>query len=217
MSKSNKRKAKIFFIIIPLIIAGGVNWISSYLFEQNRIQTYEALRQQKENEVKSIVRAVDNLVDLAADKEMTEEQKKILRLNIVGISSQEGVHCYLMDKELNFIPDCDESKDSLDSSILYALKHCSVLRDEIHSHDNDTTADNYFSIDIEDHGNYKFYWQKVPSSHTEYIIVVGVSMEKVHNTNAIDIYKGFICTLDLILVVSMVANIFMYDRLKEDN
>ena len=217
MSKSKKRKVKVFFIIIPLILALAITWFSAYLFEQNRIQTYEAFMVEKENEIKSIVRAVDNLVGLTSDRILTDEQKKILKLNVEGINSQEGVHCYLMDKELNFVSDYSDSMTELDNHILYDLKHHNTLREEIQAHDNADNSDNYFNVDVSDHGNYKFYWQRVPTDNTEFYIVVGVSMEKTVTNDAVNIYKIFIASLDVILVISMYANIYMYEKVKEDN
>lgn len=216
MSKSKSKKFKIFFIIIPLIISIAITWFSAYLFEQNRIQTYEAVQLERENEIKSIVRAVDNLVGLTSDKKLTDEQKEILKMNVVGINSQEGVHCYLMDKELNFISEYNDDMTELDNHVLYALRHCETLKDDIKALDNGDNSDNYFKINVEDHGEYEFYWQRVPTENTEFFIIVGVSLEKTITTEATHIYKIFITSLNIITVVSIYANIYLYERLKEE-
>lgn len=216
MSKSKKSKVRLFLIIIPLIIAIAITWFSAYLFEQNRIQTYEAAKLERENEVKNIVRAVDNLVGLTSDKILTDEQKQILKLNVQGINSQEGVHCYLMDTSLNFITEYSDDMTELDNSILYALKHKSTLKEEIEAKDDGDNTNNYFETSIEGKGDYEFYWQRVPTDNTEYYIVVGVSMDKTVTTEAVNIYKVFITSLDIILVLSIYANIYMYEKMNEE-
>lgn len=209
---SKKHLKKFSLVIIPLIIMIVFFLISSHLFAQNKKETYQLLKQQKELAVDRVVYAADEAVGFMDVDHLTDEQKFIVKTAIGNINEQPEVHCYLLDNKFQLVSDYnDRSMTEEDTKLLYALSHYDNLNEIIKKEDNTKHDDNYFEIKTED-GNYEFYWRKIPTNNTEFYVLVGISESKVVVNKVVDTCKVFIACLNLLLTISLYGNIVMINN-----
>lgn len=201
-----KVKSKTFkriLLFVPILVMLLILWISSTLFETNRLQTYERIKTLKESEIQVLVTQIDEVLDYSK-KPLNDNQRHMLKSAINKINTEKGVYCYLLDKGFNMESEFSKTQKG---------KFGKLIINELQNHkDEIIEGSNYGfineTVDHEDHkDNLELYWQEIPTGDSEYYIILAVNPEEIQVNEAIDSCKIMIGLLTIILTISLYANI----------
>lgn len=200
-----KRKLEHLVNILPILLIGIILFYSAYLFDKNKEQTYNRVKNLKEAQVQIIAEQIDASRRLT-NQPMNDDTKKILKELVENVNEQKGVYCYLFDKQCNLI-----------SSFSKQQKHVTgeALIDSLRS-DNITvtfTHEYHGYIEVPVNGKtFEVYWQGLPSGSREdceYFIMLTVAKEEIQVNEAINSCKVMIGLLTIALGASLYANLYM--------
>lgn len=213
MKNSNKesRLMKILLFTIPIIILVITMFLSSYLFQKSKDQTYQRVKSAREDQVRILVRQMDGLVQ-DSGQPMTDYQKKMLKNSVERINENEGVYCFLFNKNFELVSDYSaSSKASVGQKI---VKQFIERQEEVKKEDvNNNFGHLIFSV--EGTNDYEVYWQEVPTGDSEYYIALGIRYQELPNDESTNLSKILLGCLNLALSFSAYGNVMLYDRLKD--
>lgn len=208
-----KVKSKTFkriLLFVPILIIVLILWVSSELFETNRLQTYQRVKSLKETEIQVLVTQIDEVIEYSG-KSLNDNQRFMLKAAINKINTEKGIYCYLLDKNFNMESEFSKTQKR---------KFGELIISELQNHKKEiNSAENFGfineSVKHEDHtDNLELYWQEVPTGDSEYYIILAVNLEEIQVNEAIDSCKIMIGLLNIILTISLYANTIHY--IKED-
>lgn len=208
-----KVKSKTFkklLLFVPILVIVLILWVSSELFEINKIQTYQRVKSLKEAEVQVLVTQIDEVIEYSG-KALNDNQRFMLKSAINKINTEKGVYCYLLDKNFNMESEFSKSQKRKFGELIISELQNHVS--EIHSSENYGFINE--SVKHEDHiDDLELYWQEVPTGDSEYYIILAVNLEEIQVNEAIDTCKIMIGLLNIILTFSLYTNTIHY--IKED-
>lgn len=202
--KVNSNTFKKILLLVPIIVMILILLVSSWLFEENRVQTYKRVKSLKETEVQVLVTQIDEVLDFSR-KPLNENQRCMLESAVNKINEEKGVYCYLLDKNLGMVSEFSKSQKR---------KFGELIVNELRNYHEQIISENNFgfineNIPHEDHvDNLEVYWQEVPTGDSEYYIIMAVNLEEVQVNEAIDSCKIMIGILNIILTFSLYGNVF---------
>lgn len=202
--KVNSNTFKKILLLVPIIVMILILLVSSWLFEENRVQTYKRVKSLKETEVQVLVTQIDEVLDFSR-KPLNENQRCMLESAVNKINEEKGVYCYLLDKNLGMVSEFSKSQKR---------KFGELIINELRNYHEQIISENNFgfineNIPHEDHvDNLEIYWQEVPTGDSEYYIIMAVNLEEVQVNEAIDSCKIMIGILNIILAFSLYGNVF---------
>lgn len=190
--------------VVPILIMGIILVISSWVFANNKKQTYERVRNLKESQVQIIANQFDIRTE---DDHLSKYEAEVLRKSVENINEQEGVYCYLFDKDCNLLSNFSrQHKHTTGEALIKALKENElsiVFTHEYHG---------YLDVRTETKEIFRVYWQGVPSGrrdNCEYFIILAVSEKEVQENEAIATCKVMIAVLTIVLGVSLYGNLYV--------
>lgn len=200
---------------VPIIIVGIILVISSYMFDLNKKQTCERVRNLKESQIKVLANQVDLGTSMDPDYLQHEDNIKLLKKSIESINEQAGVYCYLFDKDCNLVSNFSKTQKHITGeAIMDSLmnNNIDILITEEYQGYISTTASN----------NEKFliYWHGLPSGNRDacdYFIILTVSENEIQENEAISSCKVMISILTISLCISLYANLYMKPYYNKDN
>ncbi len=201
--KVKNKTFKRILLFVPILVMVLILWISSMLFETDRVQTYERVKSLKESEVQVLVTQIDEVLNYS-NKPLNDNQRHMLKSAINKINTEKGVYCYLLDKEFNMESEFSKTQKR---------KFGELIINELQNHKYEITDGNNYGIiketvKHEDHmDDLELYWQEIPTGDSEYYIILSVNLEEIQVNEAIDSCKVMIGLLTIILVISLYANI----------
>lgn len=209
--KAKKSKwLKSVFIIVPILVMLCVFYITEVIYRHNIDQSYETLKTSREFEIQRLVKETDSFMDYTQEEELTDEQKYIVRFAISEINRGQGVHCVLLDTNYNVLEEyVDDIKE--DMHLVHILKENKNLKEIIKDETDGDVKNNHFSLDI-DGIPYDFYWQMIPTEHTEYYILLGTTKMDVKPNTAIETCRVFVSVINIVLAVSLYGNIYLSEH-----
>lgn len=86
---------KKWVLVIPLIIMVFVFILTNMLFERDKQQTYERVKNLKETQVQVLTAQIDHVVSLYNEEELSEQEVDIMTTAVGELNKMEGVYCYL--------------------------------------------------------------------------------------------------------------------------
>lgn len=209
-----KKLLNTFLNMVPIIIIGIILLLSSYLFEVNKEQTYERVKNLKESQVQIIAEQVDTRVQLT-NQDFSEGQnnQEVLKRCIEAINEQAGVYCYLFTKDCELISDFStQQKHEIGEALIASLKEGSTIKVVL-----DHGYHGYITTDVNGK-EFEVYWQGLPTTNRancEYFIILSVNKDEVQQNEAISSCKIFIGVLSILLGISMYNNIYVEPLVKK--
>lgn len=205
-----KEKFRFLLNILPLLLIGVILFLSAAMFNLNKQQTYERVKTLKESQVRIIANQVDSRIRLTGEG-LDKESAEILKNLVEDINEQEGVYCYLFDKECNLISNFSrQHKHETGEALIDALK----TADSDHNLKILFTHEYYGYIEVSTNNQQDFevYWQGLPSgarSECEYFIILSVSENEIQENEAIKSCKIMIALLTMGLGISLYSNLYV--------
>ena len=211
---NNDKKTKLtraLLFTIPIAILIITMFLSSYLFQRSKDQTYQRIKSAREDQVRILVRQMDGLVQ-DSGQPMTDFQKKMLKNSVERINDNTGVYCYLFNKDFKLISDFSASaEESVGQKIVWQFIN---RQEEIRNQDIDNNF-GHLMFSIEGTDDYEIYWQEVPTGDSEYYIALGIRYQELPDSESTNLSKVLLGCLNLALSFSAYGNIMLYDRLKD--
>ena len=210
-----KKLLNTFIKIVPIIFIGIVLLSSAYLFEQNKNQTYERIKNLKESQIQIIAEQVDTRVQLTGqDFSVEKNNQEVLKRCVESINEQSGVYCYLFTKDCELISDFSkQQKHEIGEAFIASLRDGSTIKVVLDHgyHGCVTTEVNGKEFEV--------YWQGLPTTsrdNCEYFIILSVNRDEIQQNEAISSCKIFIGGLSILLGISMYYNIYIDPIVKKE-
>lgn len=210
-----KKYIIVFLKFFPILVMGIILFISAFLFNVNRKQTYERVRQLEENQVQIIANQVDLGTSLDNDFTSKYSNIQLMKRAVESINEQEGVYCYLFDREGNLISDLGKVQKYYTGETLINLFKDNDLK-ILASHE----YHGYATVSPKKGENLLVHWHGVPSgdrSECEFYIILTVSEREIQENEAINSCKAMIGILTILLGISLYANLYVKPCLAKDN
>lgn len=210
-----KKLTKMILKVIPIILIGVILVTANFMFETNRQQSYEQLRILKERQVEIIASFVDSVVQTTGEEySFNEDHTSGLNKMVENINEQDGVYCYLFNKNHERISDMSrQNKHYTGEAILESLAEGNI---EIKS---SYEYYGYVETTIGTGEKFLIYWQGIPSGakdDCEYYIMLTVSEREMIENQAVDICKAMIGVLTIALTFSLYGNIYVKPFIREE-
>lgn len=200
-----KSKFKHLVNILPILLIGIILFYSAYLFDRNKEQTYNRVKNLKEAQVQIIAEQIDASRRLT-DQPMDENTKKVLKELVENVNEQTGVYCYLFDKDCNLVSGFSkQQKHVTGEALITSLKSDNIKVTFTHEYHG------YIEVPVNGQ-TFEVYWQGLPSgsrSDCEYFIILTVAKDEIQVNEAINSCKFMIGLLTMGLGVSLYANLYM--------
>lgn len=209
--KTNKKWLKSVFIVVPILVMLCVFYVTEVIYRHNIDQSYETLRTSREFEIQRLVKETDNFMDYTQEEELTDEQKYIVRFAISEINRGHGVHCVLLNTDYEVLEEYVNDIKEEDLHLVHILKENKNLKEIIKDETDGDLKNNHFSLDI-DGVPYDFYWQMIPTEHTEYYILLGTTKADVRPNTAIETCRVFVSVINIVLAISLYGNIYLSEH-----
>lgn len=204
-SKLRSKLIRAIFIIIPILIMISVYFITETIYQNNLEQSYQTLKHQKESEVRRLASEVDGYMNYKSEINLEEDEKFVVKFSVSQINKQKDVYCYLLDTNLDLKKEYNDALHEDEEELLKEINKDS-LAESIKNN-----SSNNFSLKIKE-TNYDFYWQKIPTEHTEYYVLLVTTKDSVIPNEAINICKSFISILNIVLAISLYGNIYLSEN-----
>lgn len=202
---------KSYLKFIPIVIMGVIIIISSFLFEKNKQQTYERTRLSKEGQVQIIASQIDLGVKLEPNYVTDKQTLELVEAAVENINEQDGVYCFLFDKECNLISEFNQKNLQQQAKGKEIVKTLQTESPQVKQTNNDYNG--YIEITLPSNNeNLLIYWQGLPSgdrNQCEYFIILSVSNKEVQENEAISTCKIMIGILIISLGLSLYANLYI--------
>ena len=207
---------KNIIIIVPILIMGIILITSLLIFNMNKEQTYERIRNLKEVQVQVVASQVDSIIR-TTNTPFSEDMDNVYGLQkmIENINEQAGVYCYLFDKDCNLMTGYSkQQKHVVGEEIVKELKEGNL------SIFSSNEYNGYITTKINTGEKFLIYWQGVPSGsrpNCEYFIILAVSKEEVQENEAINSCKIMIGVLTIFLTLSIYGNLYINPIFNEED
>lgn len=210
-----KKLFNIFLKFFPILIMGSILFISAFMFNANRIQTYERIRNLKESQVQIIANQVDLGTSLDPQFTSDPDNVKIVQKAVESINEQAGVYCYLFDRDCNLISNFSKTqKHTTGEAIMKELKGDNLKILSSHEYHG------YISVKTEKGEEFLIYWQGVPSgdrNNCDFFIILTVAENEIQENEAINSCKAMIGILTILLGISLYANLYVKPCFTDEN
>lgn len=190
------------------------------MFDVNKKETYERIRNLKETQVQVLATQVDAIKRIT-EKSFSEDADNVYALKqmVENINEQQGVYCYLFDDDCNLLSDfSNQHRYTTGEKLIEALKEDNLKKIVTYEYHG------YVEVIPSSGENMLVYWQGVPSglrNECEYFIILSVSEREIQDNEAINLCKIMIGILTIMLGISLYGNLyvrpFLEDEMKEDD